>query len=102
MASVIQNADFVLEVSVDALFMESFDGSRTTYTCSLVQNLKGTAASDTFTVVFPGNSDRIGKTYIVAVNELDSPTFFVMSSKNSVFDCSDRSTVQSLIEESRS
>ena len=97
METVIQNSDFVFEITVKSFFMDG--NGRITYDCTLDKKLKGDTEFEIIGVTFPKGTVEIGKSYIVAVTELvdSGKRNFLMSSKNSIFDCSERETIQDII-----
>ena len=97
-AEIVGFSDHVLKVTVGVKIQDGDSGDRTTYKCRIDEVLKGDIGPDLEPwVVFPAGKAEQGGTYIVAVCEVDSPTFLVMSSKNSVFDCSEYDTLKEII-----
>ncbi len=96
---VIELSDYVLKVKIDNLYMESYTGDRITYTCTVEEVLKGTINKQSIKITFPINKVEIGNSYVVALSELEGTSceFFVMSSKNSVYDCSYIESIRRII-----
>lgn len=92
-------SEYVFVVKIEELFMESYTKDRITYCCSVENILKGTLNKQDVKITFPINEVEIGNSYIVAVNELQGTeaNYFVMSSKNSIYDLSHYETIKSMM-----
>ncbi len=97
MSSVLLHSDFVFEITVDWVFMETFDKTAITYSCTIDRTHKGETAYTEILVKFPHNNDIVGERFIVAVNAIDQGNGFIMSSPYSIFDVSERDTIIALI-----
>ncbi len=98
MKSVFHHSDFVFEVTVNSVYMETFDGAAITYTCTLDRIYKGNTEHTEILVKFPHSNDIVGETFIVAVNPTEEgSSFYVMSSPYSIFEASEREAILALM-----
>ncbi|PWL99693.1 MAG: hypothetical protein DBY04_01175 [Clostridiales bacterium] len=97
--SVIERSEYVLKIKVDDLYMGSYTGDRLTYNCTVEEILKGVLNKQNIKITFPTNTVEIGNFYIVALSELEgtSQNFFIISSKNSIYDCSNIESIRIII-----
>ncbi len=100
MNDVIELSEYVVQITVDSVYMESYTGDRITYSCSVEEIIKGNLNIDVIKITFPIDAVEIEGTYIVALSELEGTAqkFFVISSKNSVFDCSDKDIIMEIVQ----
>ena len=98
MESVLLHSDFVFEITVDWVFMETFDKTAITYSCTIDRTHKGETVHTEILVKFPHNNDIVGERFIVAVNaNEEGSSLYLMSSPYSIFDVSERDTIIALI-----
>ncbi len=97
--TIINGSDYVLKITALDVYMESLTGDRITYRCKIENAYKGEVEQAEVQITFPIETVGIGDTCIVAVNELEGTAkkFFVMSSKQSVFDLSEQSIIESIV-----
>ncbi|MBR2908094.1 MAG: hypothetical protein IKJ04_08655 [Clostridia bacterium] len=98
MESVLLHSDFVFEVTVDSVFMETFDKTAITYQCTINRTHKGEPERTDILVKFSHNNDIVGEAFIVGLNLHEAGnSFYLMSSPYSVFDISERDAIIALI-----
>ena len=97
---ILAKSEYVFVVKIEELFIESYTKDRITYCCSVEEILKGSLNKQDVKITFPINKVESGNSYIVAVNELQGTdaNYFVMSSKNSVYDLSHYESIKSIID----
>ena len=93
---IIAFSDYVFKVKIDDLESHSLKGDRITGYCIVEETMKGDLDNTNIMITFPMGQVEQGSSYIVAV--CGSGSFFVVSSKNSVFNCSEYDTVKELID----
>ena len=91
-------SDYVFKVQIDDLEAHSPKGDRITGYCIVQETMKGNLEQTDIMIIFPMGQVEKGADYIVAV--CGSGSFFVVSSMNSVFDCSEYDAIKELIDNS--
>ncbi len=95
---VIALSSYVLKVRIEDVFFVGTFGDRITYNCTIEKTIKGKLDRTTAKIIFLNNSVEQGSSYIVAVMEVgNSNSVLAVSSKSSVFDCSELEHILSLI-----
>ena len=99
-SDILAMSEYVLVVKIDELFMESYTKDRITYCCSVEEVIKGLLNKQDIKITFPIDEVEIGSSYIVAVNELQGTgaSYFVMSSKNSIYGLSEYESITNEID----
>ena len=94
------NGSDVLKVHINNLSVTSYDGTRETFSCNLLEALKGKQyTSSQISIAFEAGDVKVGQDYIVAVEAAENAgdSFFVVSSKNSVFELSEENNIKAII-----
>ena len=85
----------VFKIKVNDLRVYSNKGDRISGYCTVEEVLKGERSQSEIYIVFPMGQVEEGASYIVAVR--GSGSFFVATTMNSVFDCSQYNSIKDLI-----
>ncbi len=97
METIIKQSEFVLKVKIDKRPYRPAK-NRETVDCTVITVLKGDIEADTpIEIIFPIDSVREGKTYIVALTYLGSSSF-ILSSKDSLFKASKEKKIMKYID----
>ena len=94
---VIRQSEFIFKIKVDEKEIESFDGSRATYSCQVEEVLRGNAVSQWISITFLSGTVEIGKSYVVALNNTGGAAYYTLSSKQSLFNTSDIDWIRDLV-----
>lgn len=102
MKIIVLEADMVLEVTIDELFVEGLVGNGDTYTCSVLDIIKGNSLQKgedgKILVTFLKGGVEVGGEYVVMLNKVgDESIIYTQSSKNSVVPVEDEDLINEII-----